>query len=306
MPLVFCHKDTTMRPGLRVICVLAIAATVILALVFVRRSAQSVAPFTASAATPNADSFEDGTPDLLRLDDPSDVRTFREWFTLIAESEAARRADELPAEINDCAAFPCDKYAVRTQRPRSPACKLLKNRAGLIRGDIGDFGEIALLRALCQDLQLGVISYRSKTPGYLQLFLPLEFPEHSRGRQTWSADAGTSVARSRFQRSMAVVENPTDNALIAHRATGTLWMPRNTQVLTNPVSSRFVGYNRPSARNNRCTDSGNLRSYDLDVRAARLSACASVRRPQVVVQPNRVLPLIVRSLGGAWEAFKTT
>src|ERR1700747_3571547 len=89
MPLVFCHKDTTMRPGLRGICVLSIPATVIRALVCVRRSAQSVAPFTVSAATPNTDSFEDGTPYLLRLDGPSDVRTFREWFTLIAESEAA-------------------------------------------------------------------------------------------------------------------------------------------------------------------------------------------------------------------------
>jgi uncharacterized protein YfaT (DUF1175 family) len=51
------------------------------------------------------DRFADGTPDFLRLDAPSDQDTFRRWFVLIAEFEALRPPDEVPDEINDCAAL---------------------------------------------------------------------------------------------------------------------------------------------------------------------------------------------------------
>jgi len=51
------------------------------------------------------DSFQDGTPDFLRLDDRADQEAFRNWFTLIAEYQALRPAKEVPAEINDCAAL---------------------------------------------------------------------------------------------------------------------------------------------------------------------------------------------------------
>ena len=34
-----------------------------------------------------SDSFEDGTPDFLRLDDDNDRRAFRRWFTYIAEAQ---------------------------------------------------------------------------------------------------------------------------------------------------------------------------------------------------------------------------
>src|SRR6266436_690036 len=51
------------------------------------------------------DRFADGTPDFLRLDAPSDQDTFRRWFALIAEFEALRPSNELPHEINDCAAL---------------------------------------------------------------------------------------------------------------------------------------------------------------------------------------------------------
>jgi uncharacterized protein YfaT (DUF1175 family) len=49
------------------------------------------------------DRFGDGTPNFLRLDDPADRDSFRRWFTLLAEVEAARPAEKLPAEITDCA-----------------------------------------------------------------------------------------------------------------------------------------------------------------------------------------------------------
>ncbi len=51
------------------------------------------------------DSFQDGTPDFLRLDNGADQEAFRNWFTLIAEYQALRPAKEVPAEINDCAAL---------------------------------------------------------------------------------------------------------------------------------------------------------------------------------------------------------
>jgi uncharacterized protein len=51
------------------------------------------------------DRFADGTPDFLRLDTESDRDAFRRWFTLVAEFQALRPADQLPAEISDCAAL---------------------------------------------------------------------------------------------------------------------------------------------------------------------------------------------------------
>src|SRR5215831_13727890 len=55
--------------------------------------------------------FRDGTPDFLRLDSSSDREAFRGWFTAIAEYQALRPPQELPAEINDCAALL--RYAYR-------------------------------------------------------------------------------------------------------------------------------------------------------------------------------------------------
>jgi uncharacterized protein len=51
------------------------------------------------------DRFADGTPDFLRLDAPSDQDTFRRWFVLVAEFQALRPQNEVPREINDCAAL---------------------------------------------------------------------------------------------------------------------------------------------------------------------------------------------------------
>ena len=49
------------------------------------------------------DSYNDGTPDFMRLSDPRDAEAFRSWFTSIAEFEAAKQTAELPSEIQDCA-----------------------------------------------------------------------------------------------------------------------------------------------------------------------------------------------------------
>jgi uncharacterized protein YfaT (DUF1175 family) len=49
------------------------------------------------------DTFNDGTPDFLRLESPSDQAAFRQWFIAIANFEAGRPKAELPTEISDCA-----------------------------------------------------------------------------------------------------------------------------------------------------------------------------------------------------------
>jgi uncharacterized protein len=51
------------------------------------------------------DHYDDGTPNFLRLDSPSDRDAFRRRFVLIAEFQALRPDKDLPKEINDCAAL---------------------------------------------------------------------------------------------------------------------------------------------------------------------------------------------------------
>jgi uncharacterized protein len=58
-----------------------------------------------------SDSFNDGTPNFLRLSDPADQQIFRRWFTLIADYQAVRPHRQLPAEITDCAGLL--RYAYR-------------------------------------------------------------------------------------------------------------------------------------------------------------------------------------------------
>jgi uncharacterized protein len=50
-----------------------------------------------------SDSYNDGTPDFLRLHTAQDRQAFRAWFTSIAEAQADQA--KLPAEIDDCAAL---------------------------------------------------------------------------------------------------------------------------------------------------------------------------------------------------------
>jgi uncharacterized protein YfaT (DUF1175 family) len=65
----------------------------------------------AGATTGLSDRMKDGTPDFLRLDSASDRQAFRNWFTAIAEYQALRPAQDVPPEINDCAALL--RYAYR-------------------------------------------------------------------------------------------------------------------------------------------------------------------------------------------------
>ena len=58
-----------------------------------------------------SDSAGDGTPDFLRLDDESDRRIFRRWFTFLAEAQYFQRPELRPVEIVDCAAL--IRYAYR-------------------------------------------------------------------------------------------------------------------------------------------------------------------------------------------------
>lgn len=57
------------------------------------------------------DTFEDGTPDFLRLDDDRDRHAFRRWFTYLAEVQYFQEPANRPAEIADCAAL--IRYAYR-------------------------------------------------------------------------------------------------------------------------------------------------------------------------------------------------
>jgi hypothetical protein len=52
-----------------------------------------------------SDRYSDGTPDFLRLDDPGDRDGFRRWFAVLAEYESLIPAEQLPSEIDDCAAL---------------------------------------------------------------------------------------------------------------------------------------------------------------------------------------------------------
>lgn len=83
-------------------------------LLFVRLATYVVHPHRTRADRPRkqagaqsayqwTDSYNDGTPDFIRLTDPRDRESFRGWFTSIAEFEALRPASERPREISDCA-----------------------------------------------------------------------------------------------------------------------------------------------------------------------------------------------------------
>src|SRR5260370_32277830 len=67
--------------------------------------------YDASRGDNVTDRFGDGTPDFLRLDSPEDRHSFPRWFAVIGEYQALRPDNELPAEINDCAAL--IRYAYR-------------------------------------------------------------------------------------------------------------------------------------------------------------------------------------------------
>lgn len=103
------------RMSLRHVHVLTVS-TVLLASLFAALlySHSSLRPSAASSASRNSPGANfpapplpspDGQGGFLLLDSPSDREAFRQWFTLLAEYQALRPPDELPAEIDDCAAL---------------------------------------------------------------------------------------------------------------------------------------------------------------------------------------------------------
>jgi uncharacterized protein YfaT (DUF1175 family) len=84
-----------------------------------QRSSYAGAVTPGSQARGWSDSFGDGIPDFLRFSDPADQSAFRQWFTLIADFQAVRPRDEVPAEITDCASLL--RYAYREALKRHNA-----------------------------------------------------------------------------------------------------------------------------------------------------------------------------------------
>ena len=61
--------------------------------------------FKESVALSYSDRFADGTPDFLRLEEPSDRDAFRRWFTMLADYESLAAPERVAPEIKDCAAL---------------------------------------------------------------------------------------------------------------------------------------------------------------------------------------------------------
>ena len=170
------------------------------------------------------DRFADGTPDFLRLDALSDQETFRRWFVQIAEFQALRPQNEVPREINDCAALLRYSYrnALRThdadwfretqiepasalpslekyRYPHTPlGAALFRIRPGAFLPDDlknGTFAEFADAKTL-KDFNMHFVSrdIHAARPGDLLFYRQLEqdSPFHSMifiGRSPWLADS---------------------------------------------------------------------------------------------------------------------
>lgn len=96
-----------------------------------RRSGHDLAPTRTSVgnekpALDAQDTFGDGTPDFLRLNSAPDQEAFRNWFTLLAEYQALRPANEVPGEISDCAALL--RYAYRNALHKHDRAWFRENR----------------------------------------------------------------------------------------------------------------------------------------------------------------------------------
>ena len=71
------------------------------------------APASFAAAVP---ALPGGASGFLHLDSAADQEAFREWFTAIAEYQAVRPEQDVPAEIKDCAALLRFSYRAALQR----------------------------------------------------------------------------------------------------------------------------------------------------------------------------------------------
>jgi hypothetical protein len=175
------------------------------------------------------DRFSDGTPDFLRLDAPADQDTFRRWFVLTAEFQALRPQNEVPPEINDCAALLRYAYrnALRThdaawfretqiapptalpslEKYRYPhtqlGAALFRIRPGaFLPADLknGTFAEFADAKIL-KDFNMHFLSrdIRAARPGDILFYRQLEqdSPFHSMifiGRSPWLGDSAPAEA----------------------------------------------------------------------------------------------------------------
>ena len=79
-----------------------------------------------AASASDGGRLPDAVNGFLHLDSAADREAFRRWFTAIAEYQALRPAQELPAEINDCAALL--RYAYRNALHQHTAVWLAENR----------------------------------------------------------------------------------------------------------------------------------------------------------------------------------
>ena len=69
------------------------------------RTLAGVTREVAVTLTPSfSDSYQDGTPDFLRLGDDADAESFRRWFAFLSESQFFLQP-KLPREVNDCASL---------------------------------------------------------------------------------------------------------------------------------------------------------------------------------------------------------
>lgn len=80
-----------------------------------------VASFACTGTT-----LPDGGPGFLHLDSAADREAFRGWFTAIAEYQALRPTQDVPAEVNDCAALL--RFAYRGALQRHNAAWLAQNK----------------------------------------------------------------------------------------------------------------------------------------------------------------------------------
>src|SRR5579863_3440629 len=232
-------RATTNMPAPRLTIVLIAFAAPVAFLSFAYHPRSTAANLTPSVSTPNPpgdlpryhqpfpstdDRFADGTPDFLRLDAPSDQETFRRWFVEIAEFQALRPQNEVPREINDCAALLRYSYrnALRThdadwfretqiqpasalpslekyRYPHTPlGAALFRIRPGAFLSDDlknGTFAEFADAKTL-KDFNMHFVSrdIHAARPGDLLFYRQLEqdSPFHSMifiGRSPWLADS---------------------------------------------------------------------------------------------------------------------
>ena len=66
------------------------------------------------------DTFGDGTPDFLRLQDGNDQIAFRRWFAFLAESTYFEKEGDRPPEVSDCAALIRFAYREALRRHDGP------------------------------------------------------------------------------------------------------------------------------------------------------------------------------------------